>query len=218
MNDTRIFVGLNDLDAGGITGRPQCRCLGRGLLGAPKPGDPLGATRTRPAVQKSSLFGRERRPIEGGRTIDDRFDVDARPGRSDRARPERSRRRRHGRSRWPAGHRARALQRAQQGPAVFVGDDHQIGRINRRDGRRRSRAAGPPPWPRCGPTAVASAALRSLPAPGSARAFLRPELSKFQHVAPDGPAHVRRRFEPDRLGAGRRRCAGPSSGSSSPTR
>ncbi len=150
--------------AGRTTGQAQSRRLGRGFLGAPEPRDPLGPTRARPAIQESSLAGRERRGFESSAWRSTIGSTSIPTGRPDRVRPGRRRPHRHARSRWRAALHACGLANSrQQGPAVFVGDDRQIGWINRRIGRRRSRAAGRPPWPRSGPRVAATAALRNPP-------------------------------------------------------
>ena len=87
---------------------------------------------------------------------------------------------------------------------MFIGDDRQIGRIN----RGMAGVVPEPPGRLLGrdpaPETAATAFLRYRPIARYAARSAGPELGEFQHVAPDGPAHVGRRFQPDRSGAAER--------------
>ncbi len=138
-----------------------------------------------------------------GRAIGDRFDVDAHAGR----RIERGQGDgdsvgmgdRDGRQRARRGF----AHPGQPGPAVFVGDDRQIGWIN----RGLAGVVPEPPGGLLGRDPAPKPLRPPLLGPARCqvgRALVGPELRVFQHVAPDGPAHVGRGFEPDRFGPGQR--------------
>ena len=109
---------------------------------------------------------------------------------------------------------ARVVDAGQVGRPSFVDDDGQVGRVGRRPRpsacqiRRAASLAAIRPQSRCdrrrsGPPRARCAARSA-----------RTELGLLQHVAPDRPAHVRRRRQPHQPSPWPR--AGSSSGSSSP--
>ncbi len=123
--------------------------------------------------------------------------------------------------------------RAEGRPAERVALDDQVGRIDRRNRPGRARAGAPPPWPRSGPRADASAGGRGQAGRGTPRA--RPVPSGHapgRRARPAGPCRrgvrARRRRLCLRGRAGRaarqgtsgraggsRRDSGPASGTAS---